>query len=78
MTVDKTGSHEKSWGLGLGVVTDAHGTYMYHGGNNVIFIADFIYGFEENLGYVLLTNGANGAAIVESIEQRVFGKDVPR
>ena len=78
VTVDKTGSHEKRWGLGLGVVTDAHGTYMYHGGNNVIFIADFIYGFEENLGYVLLTNGANGAAIVESIEQRVFGKDVPR
>ena len=59
-------------------MTDAHGTYVYHGGNNVIFIADFIYGFEENLGYVLLTNGANGAAIVESIEQRVFGKDVPR
>ena len=78
VTVDKTGSYEKSWGLGMGVVTDAHGRYMYHGGNNVIFIADFIYGFEENLGYVLLTNGANGAAIVESIEQRVFGRDVPR
>lgn len=78
VTPDETGGRERSWGLGLGVVTDAHGRYMYHGGNNVIFIADFIYGFEENLGYVLLTNGANGAAIVESIEQRVFGRDVPR
>ena len=44
----------------------------------MIFIADFIYGFEENLGYALLTNGANGRAVVESVEQRIFGRDVLR
>ena len=47
---------------------------MYHGGNNVIFIADLIYGVEEDLGYVLLTNSANGSEMVGALEQRVFGR----
>jgi hypothetical protein len=34
--------------------------YVYHTGNNVIFITDFIYGVEENLGYALLTNSSEG------------------
>lgn len=78
VTVDSTVSTKISWGLGLGVVADEDGTYIYHGGNNVIFIADFIYGFEENLGYALLTNSANGRAMVEGVEQRIFGKDIVR
>ena len=49
-----------------------------HGGNNVIFIADFIYGVEEDLGYVLLTNSANGKRMVEPIERRVYGRDLGR
>ena len=78
VTVERPGGVALSWGLGMGVVSDDLGKYMYHGGNNVIFIADFIYGFEENLGYVLLTNSANGSAVVESVERRVFGRDIPR
>lgn len=67
-----------SWGLGLGIATRGDSTYMFHGGNNVIFIADFIYGFEENLGYALLTNSANGQAMVEAVEGHVFGRPIPR
>ena len=78
VTVDSTAGTIVSWGLGLGVVTDEDGTYMYHGGNNVIFIADFIYGFEEDLGYALLTNSANGRSMVEAVEKRFFGKDIVR
>jgi hypothetical protein len=32
------------------VVTDSVGAYLYHGGNNVIFMADFVYGVEEDMG----------------------------
>ena len=62
----------------FGVVTDGTRRYVYHGGNNVIFIADFIYGVEENLGYVLLTNSSNGQRMVEAVERRVFGRDIRR
>ena len=40
----------------------------------MIFIADFIYGVEEDLGYVLLTNSANGSAMVDALEERIFGR----
>lgn len=66
------------WGLGLGIVDTAEGRYLYHGGNNVIFIADFIYGVEEDLGYVLLTNSANGSAMVSALEERVLGRRLRR
>jgi CubicO group peptidase (beta-lactamase class C family) len=66
------------WGQGLGVVTDGGRRYIYHGGNNVIFIADFIYGVEENMGYVLLTNSSNGRQMVAALERRVFGRDLRR
>lgn len=69
---------EIRWGLGLGLASDGSRRYMYHGGNNVIFMADLIYGFEENLGYALLTNSANGAAMIEMVEQRIYGRDIPR
>ena len=73
---DRDPAHQ--WGLGLGVVESGSHTYVYHGGNNVIFIADFIYGVEENLGYVLLTNSSNGAALIEPLEQRVYGRALGR
>ena len=78
VTIDEVDEVVRSWGPGLGVVTDGTRRYVYHGGNNVIFIADFIYGVEENLGYVLLTNSSNGQQMVEAVERRVFGRDVPR
>jgi CubicO group peptidase (beta-lactamase class C family) len=78
VTVEAVGDVERSWGLGLGIVTEGTRRYIYHGGNNVIFIADFIYGVEENLGYVLLTNSTNGQQMVEAVERRVFGRDVRR
>jgi len=78
VTVDAAGDVERSWGPGLGIVTDGTRRYIYHGGNNVIFIADFMYGVEENLGYVLLTNSANGQQMVGAVERRVFGRDVRR
>jgi CubicO group peptidase (beta-lactamase class C family) len=76
--VDETddGAVVHGWGQGLGVVTDGGRRYIYHGGNNVIFIADFIYGVEENMGYVLLTNSSNGRQMVEALELRVFGRDL--
>ena len=67
---------ELNWGLGLGIVTDGSRKYVYHGGNNVIFIADFIYGVEENVGYALLTNSSNGQRVVDAVEQRVFGSRI--
>jgi len=73
VTLVAEGGMERSWGLGLGVVTAEPGRYIYHTGNNVIFIADFVYGIEENLGYVLLTNSARGQAIADELELRVFG-----
>lgn len=66
------------WGLGLGIVSGANERYLYHGGNNVIFIADFIYAAHSNLGYVLLTNSASGSAVVEAVEQAVFGRNLGR
>jgi len=78
MVTDTVGGMERSWGPGLGVVSDGQSRYAYHGGNNVIFIADLIYGIEENLGYVLLTNSANGQRVVQALERRVFGRDLPR
>ena len=66
----------QGWGPGLGVVTDGGRRYVYHGGNNVIFIADFIYGVKEDLGYVLLTNSSNGPRMVEAVERRVFGRNL--
>ena len=78
VTVDTVDGVERSWGLGLGIITDGTRRYVYHGGNNVIFIADFMYGIEENLGYVLLTNSSNGRRLVEAVERRVFGRDVQR
>ncbi len=44
----------------------------------MIFIADFMYGVEENLGYALLTNSSNGQQIVEAVERRVFGSHIRR
>lgn len=76
--VDSVGEVERSWGLGLGIITDGTRRYFYHEGNNVIFIADFMYGIEENLGYVLLTNSANGQRMVGAVERRVFGRDLRR
>jgi CubicO group peptidase (beta-lactamase class C family) len=67
-----------SWGLGLGVLDTSTGRYVYHGGNNVIFIADLIYSVEADLGYVLLTNSANGAEMVSALEDRVFGRRLRR
>ena len=78
VSVETDGTAELSWGPGLGVVDLGLSRYVYHGGNNVIFIADFIYGVDENLGYALLTNSANGQRIVEAVEHRLFGHDVPR
>jgi CubicO group peptidase (beta-lactamase class C family) len=78
VTVDTGNEVELSWGPGLGIVTDGPRRYVYHGGNNVIFIADFMYGVEENLGYVLMTNSSNGQRMVEAVERRVFGRGVRR
>jgi CubicO group peptidase (beta-lactamase class C family) len=78
VTIDQEGDVVNSWGLGLGVVTNGERRYVYHTGNNVIFIADLIYGVEENLGYVLLTNSSNGRQMAEAVERRVFGQDLRR
>ena len=78
VTVGSEDGAELAWGLGLGVLSAGPGRYLYHGGNNVIFIADFIYGTEENLGYALLTNSSNGGAVADAVERRVFGRDMNR
>ena len=76
VTVDTVGDMDRSWGPGLGIVMDGPRRYVYHGGSNVIFIADFICGVEENLGYVLLTNSANGQQMVKTVERRLCGRDL--
>ena len=57
-------------------MTDGSRRYVYHGGNNVIFIADFIYGVDGNLGYALLTNSSNGQQVVDAVERRIFGRSL--
>ena len=76
--VEQVDHSRMSWGLGLGIIEDEKGKYVYHGGNNVLFIADLIYGYEENLGYVLLTNSSNGSQIIDSVERRIYGRDIVR
>jgi len=76
--VGAEGDAQLAWGLGLGVMSHGPRRYIYHGGNNVIFIADLIYGVEENLGYALLTNSANGVQMVEAVERRIFGGRIRR
>ena len=78
VAVGSVGDLVQSWGLGLGIVTAGPQRYVYHGGNNVIFIADFIYGVEESLGYALLTNSANGQQLVKAVERHLFGHDLHR
>ncbi|MBK6485796.1 MAG: hypothetical protein IPF98_02775 [Gemmatimonadetes bacterium] len=39
-------------------------------------VADFVYGVDENLGYVLLTNSANGQVVADAIERRFVGRMV--
>ncbi len=78
VTVATDGDRTLSWGLGLGVVTDGQRRYVYHGGNNVIFIADLMYGVEENLGYALLTNSASGQPLIDAVERRIFGREMRR
>ncbi len=70
------GDADQYWGLGFGVVSGEGGSYVWHGGNNVIFIADFMYGVEENLGYVLLTNSARGPRMIDALEERMLGRRV--
>ena len=72
------GDVEHSWGPGLGIVTDGSRIYVFHTGNNVIFIADFMYGVDENLGYALLTNSSNGPRITAAVQRRIFGRQVRR
>ena len=76
VTAETAGAVELGWGPGLGIVRDGARRYVYHGGNNVIFIADFMYGVEENLGYALLTNSANGRLLIDAVEHRVFGRGI--
>jgi CubicO group peptidase (beta-lactamase class C family) len=76
--VAEAGDTRASWGLGLGVLDTPDGRWVYHGGNNVIFIADFIYGVDADFGYVLLTNSANGQALVGPLAARVFGRELRR
>lgn len=72
------GDRSLSWGLGLGIVDDGPRRFVYHGGNNVIFIADFIYSVDDDMGYVLLTNSARGQLMVDALERHVFGKEIRR
>jgi hypothetical protein len=74
--LETVGAVQRSWGPGLGIVSDGSRRYVFHTGNNVIFIADFMYGVEENLGYVLLTNSSNGARITAAVERRMFGRQL--
>jgi hypothetical protein len=48
------------------------------GWNKVVAIAAFIYGVEEVLGYMLLTNGADRRAMVRAFGWRVCGRELRR
>jgi CubicO group peptidase (beta-lactamase class C family) len=76
--VANEGDWSLSWGLGLGIIDDGARRFVYHGGNNVIFIADLLYGLDDDLGYALLTNSAKGQRVVAAMERRVFGRTIRR
>lgn len=59
----------------LRFVADPGAEYRYSGEG---YVLDFMYGVEDNLGYALLTNSANGQRMVEAVERRVFGRKIRR
>jgi len=49
-----------------------------HGASHHVFGRQDVPRAEEDLGYVPLTNSANGQGMAEAVERRVFGRDIGR
>jgi CubicO group peptidase (beta-lactamase class C family) len=73
VSVGQTGDVSVDWGLGIGIASTPRGRFLYHGGNNVIFIAELLWSEVDQLGYAILTNSANGRQLLEPIQERLFG-----
>jgi hypothetical protein len=59
--------NSQSWGLGIGIQHNSQGNVLFHSGNNADFHALMVIDQEQRNGVVVLTNGENGAPLVNEI-----------
>lgn len=59
--------YSMSWGLGLELQQKDNRTYLMHGGDNKGFHSFFAATSNGHFGYVMMTNGDNGFAVVKKL-----------
>lgn len=59
--------YSMSWGLGFEIQQKDNRTYLMHGGDNKGFHSFFAATSNGHFGYVMMTNGDNGSAVVKKI-----------
>jgi CubicO group peptidase (beta-lactamase class C family) len=65
--VDKTVDYTISWGLGWRIASTRHGQYFGHGGQNPGFQCISEACAADRSGFVVMTNGDNGAKLLETL-----------
>jgi CubicO group peptidase (beta-lactamase class C family) len=65
--VAKADSYTISWGLGWRIATTPHGEYFGHGGENPGFQCISEACAADRSGFVVMTNGDNGAKLLEAL-----------
>ncbi len=60
-----------AWGLGWGLMRLGDETIVFHGGNNDEFRSIAGYSLKNRDGFVILTNGRNGADLIDAFLERV-------
>jgi CubicO group peptidase (beta-lactamase class C family) len=66
---------EQAWGLGIGILHNPQGTFLWHDGNNPDVHSLMIIDQNQRNGVVLLTNGENGMGLVYEIASHILGFD---
>ncbi len=65
------------WSAGVGVEVNNGDTLLWHWGNNWdMFRSVFVYSMQEQKGYVLFTNSANGHRIMQILNEKVLGRSL--
>jgi hypothetical protein len=61
------GEHRASWALGWQVFHNPAGDFIHHGGNNRGFHSTSVASVKARRGFVAMTNGDGGVAVLRSI-----------
>ncbi len=63
-----------SWGLGIGLQTDANGTAIWHWGSNVNYHKSLAFFYpEQGTGVIIMVQGADGDAVYTKIANFLIG-----